>query len=279
MERVLLDPRDLRELLDAGRPLALLDVRWRLTGPPTRRDYEAGHLPGAVFVDLDTDLADPPGLRGRHPLPGVDRFGAAMRRAGVGAGRRVVCYDERGGTSAARCWWLLTYFGHPDVVVLDGGFAAWVEQGGRLDTVEPDPVPGDFRPRPGSLDLLDADGAARMAHGGLLLDARAPERYRGDTEPIDPVAGHIPGARSVPAVGNVGPDGRFLDAGALRTRFAERGINPGSAVGVYCGSGIVAAHQVLALRLAGIRAALYPGSWSEWIADPQRPVATGPDPG
>ncbi|MFG3498203.1 sulfurtransferase [Streptomyces sp. NPDC047928] len=257
----------------AARTPVVLDVRWELGGPPGRPAYEAGHIPGAVYVDLDADLAGPPGAAGRHPLPDPEVFGAAMRAAGVSAGSPVVVYDGGQGWAAARAWWLLRWTGHTDVRVLDGGLAAWR---GALSTRVPVPVPGDFTPRPGALPLLDAEGAGALARSGLLLDARAAERYRGDVEPIDPVAGHIPGAASAPTTENVAEDGRFLPAEALAARFRELGAGDATEVGVYCGSGVSGAHEVLALEIAGIRAALYAGSWSEWSRDPSRPVATGP---
>ncbi|MFD8947006.1 sulfurtransferase [Streptomyces californicus] len=258
------------------RPPVLLDVRWRLGGPHGRADYEAGHLPGAVFVDLDQDLASPAGDGGRHPLPDPEAFGAAMRRAGVGQDTPVVVYDGGQGWAAARAWWLLRWAGHRDVRVLDGGLAAWT---GDLSTDVPHPVEGDFRPKPGALPTLDADSAAAFARSGLLLDARAAERYRGDVEPIDRVGGHIPGAVSAPTDENTGPDGRYLPAEQLAARFAGLGAEAGAeGVGVYCGSGVSGAHQVLALEIAGLTGILYPGSWSEWSADPSRPVATGPEP-
>lgn len=256
-------------------PPVLLDVRWTLGGPPGRPEYEAGHLPGAVYVDLDAELAGPPGSGGRHPLPDVAAFGAVMRRAGVSADRPVVVYDGGLGWGAARAWWLLRWAGHPDVRVLDGGLAAWT---GELSKDVPSPEEGDFRPEPGALGLLDADGAASLARAGLLLDARAAERYRGDVEPIDRVGGHIPGAVSAPTTENVAADGLFLPADALAARFAALGAADAPEVAVYCGSGVSGAHEVLALEIAGIPAALYAGSWSEWSADPARPVATGPDP-
>ncbi|MFB7343395.1 sulfurtransferase [Streptomyces hydrogenans] len=258
-----------------ARPPVLLDVRWTLGGPPGRPAYEAGHLPGAVYVDLDAELAGPPGEGGRHPLPDPDAFGAVMRRAGVRSDRPVVVYDGGLGWGAARAWWLLRWTGHPDVRVLDGGLAAWP---GELLTTVPEPEPGDFTAKPGGLRLLDADEAAALARSGLLLDARAAERYRGDVEPIDRVGGHIPGAHSAPTTENVAGDGLFLAADALRERFAALGAAEAAEVGVYCGSGVSGAHEVLALELAGIPAALYAGSWSEWSSDPSRPVATGPDP-
>ncbi|MGW8728628.1 sulfurtransferase [Streptomyces sp. NPDC055808] len=264
------------------RPPVLLDIRWQLSlakaaGAPAfdgRAEYEAGHLPGAVFVDLDAELAGPPGSGGRHPLPDVAEFGRVMRRAGVTAGTPVVVYDGGQGWAAARAWWLLRWTGHPDVRVLDGGLAAWT---GELSTEIPAPAEGDFRPEPGAVELLDADAAADLARTGVLLDARAAERYRGDVEPIDRVGGHIPGALSAPTTENVGPDGRLLPADELAARFKALGAS-GGRVGVYCGSGVSGAHEVLALAVAGIPAALYAGSWSEWSSDESRPVATGPDP-
>ncbi|MFD6275917.1 sulfurtransferase [Streptomyces sp. NPDC060209] len=257
------------------RPPVLLDIRWQLGGPNGRADYEAGHIPGAVFIDLDSELAGPAGSGGRHPLPDPEAFGAVMRQAGVGRETPVVVYDGGQGWAAARAWWLLRWTGHLDVRVLDGGLAAWT---GELSTGVPKPAEGDFRPQPGALGLLDADGAAELARAGLLLDARAAERYRGDVEPIDRVGGHIPGAVSAPTTQNVGEDGRFLPAGSLASRFSALGADGDTPVGVYCGSGVSGAHEVLALELAGHRAALYAGSWSEWSSDESRPVATGPEP-
>ncbi|NLU65749.1 sulfurtransferase [Streptomyces sp. HNM0574] len=263
--------------LAAGRAPVLLDVRWQLGGPPGYPAYQAGHLPGAVYVDLDTDLAGPAGEgKGRHPLPGAAEFGAAMRRAGVRADRPVVTYDGGQGWAAARAWWLLRWAGHPDVRVLDGGLAAW---DGPLTTDEPAPEPGDFQPSPGTLRTLDAEEAATLARRGVLLDARAAERYRGEVEPVDPVGGHVPGALSAPTSDNTGESGTLRPRAELRERFAALGATPGAEVGVYCGSGVSAAHQLLALTEAGVEAALYPGSWSEWTSDSARPVATGPEPG
>lgn len=254
----------------------LLDVRWQLGGPHGRLDYEAGHLPGAVFVDLDAELAGPAGDGGRHPLPDPEEFGAVMRRAGVGRDSSVIVYDGGQGWAAARAWWLLRWTGHRDVRVLDGGLAAWT---GELSKEVPSPAEGDFVPAPGALPLLDADGAAALARSGLLLDARAAERYRGDVEPMDRVGGHIPGAVSAPTAENTGPDGLFLPAERLAARFSGLGATGGAGdVGVYCGSGVSGAHQVLALEIAGVPSALYAGSWSEWTRDESRPVATGPDP-
>jgi thiosulfate/3-mercaptopyruvate sulfurtransferase len=270
---------ELAALLETTVPPVLVDVRWRLGGPPGERSYAAGHLPGAVYVDLDHELAAAPGPGGRHPLPDPGVFAATMRRAGLGVGGEVVVYDDTDGSAAARAWWCLRYFGHERVWVLDGGYGAWLAAGLPVTAEPSSPVPGDFTARPGGMPLLDAEEATRLAREGVLLDARAPERYRGEVEPIDPVAGHVPGAVSAPAAANIGADGRFLGADELRERFEALGIEPGDPVGAYCGSGVTAAHEVLALAVAGIPAALYAGSWSNWITDPSRPVATGADPG
>lgn len=274
----LISAPDLAELLASAEPPTVLDVRWRLGGPPGLDEHRRGHIPGAVYVDLDAELAAPPGP-GRHPLPDPEVFGAAMRRAGVRGDRTVVVHDAADSTSAARAWWLLRDAGHPDVRVLDGGLRAWTEAGLPLTTTPSLLQDGDFRPEPGHLPALDAAGAAGLARRGRLLDARAGERYRGEVEPVDTVAGHIPGAISAPTAANVDDSGRFLPAENLKRRFESLGVRTGVEVGAYCGSGVTAAHEVLALHLAGVEAALYPGSWSEWITDPTRPVATGANPG
>jgi thiosulfate/3-mercaptopyruvate sulfurtransferase len=291
----LISVAELTDAMATATAPVLLDVRWRLGGPPGIDGYRTGHVPGAVYADLDSELAGPPGEGGRHPLPDTSVFEAAMRAAGVCEGSPVVVYDEADATAAARAWWLLRFHGHRDVRVLDGGLRAWVAAGLPVSSADASPVPGDFTARPGQLPVLDAMGAAEIARSGFLLDARAPARYRGETEPVDKVAGHIPGALSSPSAENVTADGTFRAADELRARFASLGIaaprngQGGAAdgqriagdqrVGAYCGSGVVAAHEVLALALIGIPAALYVGSWSGWITDPTRPVATGPRPG
>ena len=252
----------------------LLDVRWELGAPPGLPRYLEGHIPGAAFVDLETVLAGPPGEGGRHPLPEPDDFGDAMRAAGVSSERRVVVYDAGDSMAAARAWWLLRYFGHARVFVLDGGFGGWLAGAYAIERRVAAVEPGDFVPRAGRMPLLDAAGAAAVARAGVLLDARAPERFRGEREPIDPVAGHIPGAVNLPSTELVRGDGRFLSAGELRGRFEAAGVRDGVEVGAYCGSGVTAAHEVLALELAGFAGALYVGSWSDWIRNPARPVAT-----
>ncbi|WP_433348477.1 sulfurtransferase [Micromonospora sp. CA-111912] len=277
-EEPLVEADRLAAELDHADPPTLLDVRWRLVGPPGRDDYAAGHLPGAVFVDLDTELCGPPGAAGRHPLPDPAALQSALRAAGVRAGHPVVVYDGGDGLAAARAWWTLRWAGHRSVRLLHGGYPAWVAAGLPVSTEVPAPVPGDVSVRPGELPVLDTGAAAALAAAGsgVLLDVRAGARYRGETEPIDPVAGHVPGAVNLPAGGYVDPDGRFPAAAVLRDRFAAAGVTDAAPVGAYCGSGVTAAQAVLALHLAGRPdAALYVGSWSNWVADPSRPVATG----
>ena len=279
----LMSAERLAELPEAE--LVILDVRWRLGGPPGRADYDAAHIPGAVFVDLDTELADPPGPGGRHPLPDPARLQAVLRRAGVRADTSVVAYDDGNGAVAARAWWLLRWAGMPadQVAVLDGGWAAWVADGRPTTAEAAQPAAGDVVVRPGAMPVLDADDVAALARSGVLLDARAAPRYRGETEPADPKAGHIPGARNLPATEITGPDGRVRAPAELAERFAARGAAGATPVAAYCGSGVNAAALVLAAEHAGLRSpdhpvALFPGSWSQWSSDPSRPVATGVDP-
>ena len=261
------------ELLDRLSEVTVLDIRYRQGGPPGLEEYAAGHVPGAAYVDLDQALAAPPGEGGRHPLPDPEVFGEAMRRAGVSAGRPVVVYDDWNGLAAARGWWLLRHHGHPDVRVLDGGWTVWRDAGGEVETGEVAPREGDFRPGPGTMPVVEAE---RVLDVPVLVDARAPERYRGETEPIDPVAGRIPGAVNVPTTTNLAADGRFRDAGQLRALYEAAGVPlDGTEVAVYCGSGVTAVHDLLALELVGVRATLYPGSWSGWITDPGRPIEAG----
>jgi thiosulfate/3-mercaptopyruvate sulfurtransferase len=262
------------ELRGLSEPPVLIDVTWNLAGPPGRDAYDAGHLPGAYFVDLDTELAGPPGP-GRHPLPAATTVTATLRRTGVGPDTQVVVYDAANSMAAARAWWIFRYYGLPNVRVLDGGLAAWQSAGGELTTDVPGDGAGGFTATPGHLPLLDAEGAAELTKTGVLLDARAPERFAGEVEPMDPVAGHIPGATNAPTAANVTEDGHFLTAADLRARFQALGVTPSAQVGVYCGSGVTAAHEALALETAGLPATVYIGSWSEWITDPTRPVATG----
>lgn len=275
----LISAHDLTSRLRQERPPVLLDIRWTLAGPG-RQDYESGHLPGAVFVDLDRELAAPPGTGGRHPLPEPADLERALRRAGVDEDRAVVVYDAGNGMSAARAWWLLRWAGHEQVMVLDGGYAAWISEGLPVTTEQPEHRPGGFVVRPGHMPVVDAEEAASLAREGYLLDARAPERYRGEVEPMDPRAGHIPGALNAPFTEHVLPSGQWKSAAALAERFTRMGVNASTTVGAYCGSGVSACSVLLALEYAGVStpenpAALYAGSWSHWSADPERPVATG----
>lgn len=263
------------ELHESLGGVTVLDVRYRMGGPDGRGEYERGHVPGAVYVDLDTDLAAPPGPGGRHPLPETADFEAAMRRAGVRDDRPVVVYDDWFGLAAGRAWWLLRYHGHPDVRVLDGAWPAWVEAGGEVHTrvstgsTTEGAGRGDFTARPGGMPVVEVDEVLGVP---VLVDARAPERYRGEVEPVDPVAGHIPGAVNVPTATNLRVDGTFRSAGEIRALYAAAGVHGDEPTAVYCGSGVTATHDIVALEVAGIRAALYPGSWSGWITDPDRPV-------
>ncbi len=277
-QTVLVDAATLATELRSGRPPVLLDVRWALGDPDGEKHYLDGHLPAAVYVDLDEELAAPPSPQaGRHPLPDLNDLQQAARRWGLHAHQPVVVYDDNGGLSAARAWWLLRWAGHPDVRILDGGLGAWRAAGEPVPAGAYRPEAGDITLTTGGLPTIDADAAASLARTGVLLDARAGERYRGETEPVDPRAGHIPGALSRPTGDNLGPDGRFRPAAELRARFADL---PGDAtVGVYCGSGVTAAHEIAALQIAGLDPVLFPGSWSAWSADPDRPAATGSQPG
>jgi thiosulfate/3-mercaptopyruvate sulfurtransferase len=254
--------------------VTVLDVRYQMGGPGGPDVYAGGHVPGAAYVDMDSPLADPPGPRGRHPLPGVATFEAAMRRAGVSNDRPVVVYDDWGARAAARCWWLLRFHGHADVRVLDGGWTAWQRDGRPVESGTVRTEPGSFTADPGHLPVIEADRVLAFAEANTLVDARAPERYRGEVEPIDPVAGRIPGAVNVPTGANLDADGSFRSADELRDLYAAV-VEDGAEVAAYCGSGVTAAQDVLAMAVAGIDAALYPGSWSEWVADPSRPVETG----
>lgn len=274
----LVGPEQLRTEIAAAPPL-LLDVRWTLAGPDLA-GYRAGHLPGAVFCDLDAHLAGPPGAGGRHPLPERGVLAESLGRLGVTPDRSVVVYDGGVAAAAARAWWCLRWLGHDDVRVLDGGLPAWVAAGGELEEgdVPPEPAPpSSFQTssRPG----LATIGAEEISDGydGVLLDARAAERFRGEVEPVDPVAGHIPGARSLPTARLLDAGGRYLPVPELRALLGEAGADGGAPVAAYCGSGVTAAQLVLAAHEAGVDAALYPGSWSHWITDPTRPVATGSD--
>lgn len=271
---------ELKDRLDAGTRTVLLDVRWALGDPHGRDHYLESHLQGAVFVDLATELAAPheDPTRGRHPLPPLEQFQSSARAWGICEGDTVVAYDNSGNMAAARVWWMLRNAGVSSVRLLDGGLAAWLEAGFDVESGDVTAEPGDVVLTEGGMPVVDGAGAGAWSGSGLLLDARAGERYRGEIEPVDPRAGHIPGAVSAPTSDNLGPDGRFLPADALRRRFSELGVTEGVQTAVYCGSGVTAAHEVAALEIAGYRAALYPGSFSEWSNNPGNLVVTGAEP-
>jgi thiosulfate/3-mercaptopyruvate sulfurtransferase len=259
------------------RELVVVDCRWALGSPGAGRNaWEEAHIPGAHFLDVDEDLSGPPGSGsgGRHPLPSAEAFAAAAASAGIGADSAVVAYDEAGEGGAARLWWLLRHFGHEDAAVLDGGLKGWREAGGPLDGVPPRPWQSGepFVPRERGDDMASAEElGSRLEDGALaLVDARAAPRYRGEVEPIDPIAGHIPGASNIPFA-SLAPDGRYLAADELRAR-----LDPGDGreLVAYCGSGVTAATLVLGAEAAGLQARLYPGSWSDWCAR-GLPVASG----
>lgn len=267
----LIDVEELVSLRNGG-AVTMLDVRYRMGGSAGAEDFARGHIPGAAYVDLDTALAAGPGPAGRHPLPDPGAFEEDMRAVGVRNDSPVVVYDDWAGRAAARCWWLLRWAGHHDVCVLNGGWSAWLEAGHDRSDDQSVPTRGDFTARPGQLKVARVHEVLDLASRGVLIDARDPARFRGEFEPVDPVAGHIPGAVNVPTGANLAEDGRFRPAEELRTVYA---VGQGREVAAYCGSGVTAAHAVLAMAAAGIEAALYPGSWSEWVADSARPVATG----
>jgi thiosulfate/3-mercaptopyruvate sulfurtransferase len=268
-DRVLISATELERRLAAGEPLTILDVRWQLTEPDGRPAYEQGHIPGAVYVSLDDELSDHTVTgRGRHPLPSGRNLEAAARRWGVRQGVPVVVYDDWNRAGSARAWWVLTAAGIPDVRILDGGLSAWT---GAVENRADNPEPGDITvPHDDLYNGARPTLTAEQVGDVTLVDARAPERFRGEVEPLDPVAGHIPGARNLPSTSLLADDGSFLPNADLTRLFAD------DAAGVYCGSGVTASVVVAALAAAGVDAALYPGSWSEWCSDPTRPVARGP---
>lgn len=272
----LIDPLRLHALLAGAHPPLVADCRFALADPAAgEAAYRAAHIPGAVYLHLERDLSAPVAATGgRHPLPSPEAFGRTMRRIGLDAGRLLVAYDDSRGAFAARLWWLARYFGHDRVCVLDGGVAAWTRTGLALDAVIPAPAAGDFEPRPRAAMRIDYEELApRVTAGTLaLVDSREPRRYAGLEEPIDPVAGHVPGALNRPWPGATREaDGCFLDAAAQAERW--HGVDAQELV-VYCGSGVTACANLLSLELAGIRGArLYPGSWSDWCSRPGAPVA------
>jgi thiosulfate/3-mercaptopyruvate sulfurtransferase len=271
--QVLIDATELATRIDAALPTTILDVRWQLTEPDGRAAFERGHLPGAVYVSLEDELSDHTRTgRGRHPLPSGAALQAAARRWGVRRGVPVVVYDDWNRAGSARAWWVLTAAGIPDVRILDGGLSAWT---GRLESGTATTQPGDIEVPfadlyAGALPTLTADDAAALGRdaGRKLVDARAPERFRGEVEPVDAVAGHIPGADNVPSTSLLAADGTFRADDELRAALA-------GAAGAYCGSGVTASVVVAALAALDIDAALFPGSWSQYSAEPRRAIETG----
>ena len=271
--QVLITAAELADLIRAGDPITLLDVRWRLDEPDGRATYLQGHLPGAVYVSLEDELSDHAiEGRGRHPLPSGRSLQAAARRWGIRQDELVVVYDDWNRAGSARAWWVLTAAGLANVRILDGGLSAWRSSGGLLES-------GPVTPQPGNVTVLHDDlynGSrptltAEQYGTVTLLDARAPERFRGDVEPVDPVAGHIPGAKNLPSTAVLADDGTFLDDAALARLLDHHGAG----VGAYCGSGVSATVTVAAFAALGREAALFPGSWSQWCSDPKRPIARG----
>ncbi|WP_030169767.1 MULTISPECIES: sulfurtransferase [Actinomycetes] len=281
-DEVLITTTELASLIAGDAPVTVLDVRWRLDRPDGRDDYETGHIPGAVYVDLETELSDHSVTgRGRHPLPSGDSLQAAARRWGLNDGVPVVIYDDWNRAGSARAWWVLTAAGVTGARILDGGLSAWVAAGEELVKGAESPADGDVTLAhtdlyKGALATLTAEEVATFTDSGVLVDARAPERFRGEVEPVDPVAGHIPGAGNAPSTATLGDDGTFRDADELRELFASAGADGSAPVGVYCGSGVTAAVDLVALKITGVDAALFPGSWSQWSSDAANPVATGP---
>lgn len=279
--RVLITAAELAALIQTGDSPAILDVRWRLDEPDGHPAYLQGHLPGAVYVSLEDELTDHTiAGHGRHPLPSGRSLQAAARRWGIWQDAPVVVYDDWNRAGSSRAWWVLTAAGLADVRILDGGLSAWRSAGFSLET-------GAAAAQPGNLTVLHDDlyaggrptlTAQQCGAGNVtLLDARAPERFRGDVEPVDPVAGHIPGAKNLPSGALLTGDGTFVDDDALAQLVSDRYIDPAGPIGVYCGSGVTATITIAALAAIGREAALFPGSWSEWISDPSRAVGRGPE--
>jgi thiosulfate/3-mercaptopyruvate sulfurtransferase len=273
--KTLMDVQELQDRMTSGAQTILLDVRWSLGDPHGHEHYRAAHIPGAVYVDLESQLCAPggPGL-GRHPLPDRHALQEAARQWGLNDGDTVVAYDDSGNLAAARLWWLLRHAGFASITLLDGGLTAWRSAGFEVEGGDERHCVGNVRLTTGSMPVVSIEDLEEPTAVDVVLDARAGERFRGENEPVDPKAGHIPGAVSAPTTANLGADRRFLPADELRRRFAALGADRGR-VAVYCGSGITAAHEIAALEVAGIRGSLFPGSWSQWSTTEGLPVATG----
>ena len=277
----LISARELIHDVSALPTPVILDVRWRLGDPLGQKHYFSGHIPGAQYIDLPSDLAGPRTTKeGRHPLPAPDEFEEALRRVGINNDDRVVVYDDWGNTSAARAWWLIRWAGKTDVYMLDGGLKAWIAEGEDLAVGPGNPVErGDFTFQHDQMPTVDIDTVGQWPDRGVLIDVRAPERYEGRTEPVDARAGHIPGAVNMPTGGFLDDKGRFLPPERIRQMFADLGVTRGDEAVVYCGSGVNGCHALAAMEVAGLEVGrLYPGSWSQWAASRQRPIALGPDP-
>ena len=280
-DRVLITATELADLIHAGVPLTVLDVRWRLDAPDGRPAYLEGHLPGAVYVSLEDELSDHTITgRGRHPLPSGRDLEAAARRWGIRQDSLVVVYDDWNRAGSARAWWVLTAAGLPNVRILDGGLHAWRSAGHPVETGPAEPQPGNVTVPQGDL-YAGSRPTLTAEHSGAgtvtLLDARAPERFRGDAEPVDRAAGHIPGAKNLPSTAVLAADGTFIGDYALAQLLSDRGIDRDGPLAAYCGSGVTASVAIAALAAMGREAALFPGSWSEWCSDPTRAVSRAPE--
>jgi len=271
----LITPADLASRIASGAAVRLLDVRWRLDSPEGRVAYVSGHLPGAVYVDLESELAQRgrPEL-GRYPLPALEDLERAVRRWGIDDRDLVVVYDDNDGVPAARAWWLLRHQGF-DVVVLDGGIRLWVAEGLPIEQGDLAPPPGNATIGPVDLGVATMDDAARAPQLGYLVDVRSPEHYRGRAGGMDPVAGHIPGAINIPTISYISPAGTLKHPDLIRATVVASGVDPDADIVLYCGTGIASAHSALAFASAGIEARIFTGSWSQWSLLPNRPVAVG----
>ncbi len=273
----LISARELHQALAGSRPPVVIDVRVDSKHGNSRARYEAGHIPGAVFADTLTDLAAPPAPgRGLRPIPSEEVLQAAIRRWGIGRESEVVVYDDKGGLTAGRAWWLLSWAGIKNVRLLDGGYRVWLDEGIPVSDTAPSVLAGDFIIDPGQLPAIEVDGIESALQAGILVDVRSPKEYSGaEPMPVGFPAGHIPGAVNVPMDEGLTEAGLHKSAEEIRARYAAAGVDGSRPVTVYCGAGGGAAHEVFVLRSLGFEAALFMGSWSAWSSDPTRPIATG----